>query len=207
MFPFEINILVKSESTNFSCLVYCKFYIYNYLYFHSFFQLASKDLRSSESTSEDAVREETEVETVDNDLNDAQETKTSNKKTGDDLRNHNASVLNGITKSVGNPTNSTNIQSDNGISWFCRPSNHLINADLAGEEVTLFVRSNKQVINFSFRKDARNRRPIATEGPEPLDERPTLDSVQDVRWKPIQVDKKYLMEDYMKLSKIRLTGR
>ena len=189
MFPFEINILVKSESTNFSCLVYCKFYIYNYLYFHSFFQLASKYLRSSESTSEDAVREETEVETVDNDLNDAQETKTSNRRTGLDLRNHNTSVLKGITKSVGNPTNSTNIQS------------------LAGEEVTLFVRSNKQVINFSFRKDARNRRPIATEGPEPLDERPTLDSVQDVRWKPIQVDKKYLMEDYMKLSKIRLTGR
>ena len=144
---------------------------------------------------------------MDSSLNDAQETKTSNQKAGDDLRNYGSSVLNGVAKSMGNPTNNTNIRTDNGVSWFCRPSNLLVNADLAGEEVTIFVRSTKQVINFSFPKDARNRRPIATEGPEPLDERPTLDSLQDVRWKPIQIDRKNLLDDYMKLSKIRLTGR
>ena len=178
-----------------------------YIIFFLFAKLASKDLRISEKTSEDAVREETKVETEDRDLNDAQETKTSTQKTEDNVHNHAASELNGVAKSLGNPTNNTNIQSDNGVSFFCRPSNHLINVDLAGEEVTLFVRSTKQVINFSFRKDAQNRRPIATEGPEPLDERPTLESVQDVRWKPIQVDRKNLMNDYMKLSKIRLTGQ
>ena len=189
------------------CPVHCMLNIYISFFLFALLQLASKDLRISESTSEDAVREETKVETEDNDFNDAQETKISTQKTDDSVHNHTAPVVNGVAKSMGNPTNNTNIQSDNGVSFFCRPSNHLINVDLAGEEVTLFVRSTKQVINFSFRKDAQNRRPIATEGPEPLDERPTLESVQDVRWKPIQVDRKNLLQDYMKLSKIRLTGR
>ena len=98
-------------------------------------------------------------------------------------------------------------QDGNRVTLFHKSSQNVINVNLNSkeEQVTLFLRPSDEVITLTFHKDAQNRRPvIPSDGHET--ERPTLESVNDIRWKPLKLDTENLLENYMKLAKIRLTG-
>ena len=155
------------------------------------FQLPSKNVQHS---SESVIQEETIEQTGESD--DAHSKKMPDEAIRSGADEQDATNL---------VRNTTTGQRKYGISIFSRPTNNVLNIDLKGPEVTLFLRPTKQVLDFSFGKDSNIRRIVMTES-ESMDERPTLESMQDIQWKPIQIDKKSLLEDYMKLSKIRLTG-
>ena len=125
---------------------------------------------------------------------------------------NNVSVLNGVA--VNDNASYLDYQDGNRMTLFHKSSHNVINVNLnytKEEQVSLFFRPTEEVVNLTFYKDAQNRRPIVTSDDsnlEPkLDECQTLDSVSDVRWRPVKVNTDTLAQDYMKLAKIRLTGK
>lgn len=121
-----------------------------------------------------------------------------------------SSILNGVP-ATGTEPKLTGVPQENDTFLFHQPSKHLLNLNLNADnkkEVSLFFRANKEVVNLSSVRDtikedvAKELEAQKAEG----DWVPRLNSINDLMWADMKLDRSELKDNYMKLAKIRLTG-
>ena len=183
---------------------------------NDYFQLASKDskldVQNSEDTTEIPDRTSAPGESkVQRTVLPSSQGEIHDQNDNPQIVDNNIPVLNGVA--LNDNASYLDFQDGNRMTLYHKPSHNVINVNLNNskeEQVTLFFRATNEIINITFHKDAQNRRPIVTSDDrhlEPRDQQPKLDSVSDVRWRPVKVNADTLVQDYMKLAKIRLTGK
>ena len=111
-----------------------------------------------------------------------------------------ASILNG-------KPGDGNIDDRNNITVFHKPSKNVLNFNLNHREkqVSLHLRSRKELIDLTFREKMLSDRPL-TYDTSNTEIEPRTESVADQMWKPMTIETEKLLSTYLKLSKIRLTG-
>ena len=93
---------------------------------------------------------------------------------------------------------------DKNFTLFHKPTKHAIDVKGShgpGQDVTLHFQGSNKTINFAF-KDSK----VLSNEDEKADEKPSMESIDEHKWKPVQLDYKKLPDYYLKLAKVRLTG-
>ena len=102
--------------------------------------------------------------------------------------------------------------SGNHVTVFHRPSSHTFNVKVISQEpaVTLFFRKNDSVMDVQFNKQYQTeikQKQMTVSDEKVVPEDPSVQSIDELLWKEVVLDYRQLLSYYLKLSKIRLTGR
>ena len=101
---------------------------------------------------------------------------------------------------------------DKNVTLFLKESQKVFDVSLETKphELTIFLPKSDEVISVDFNKKREWTRALETETGDARDvaaEDPSMESLDELMWKEQKIDIKQLPQLYLRLSKIRLTGK